>query len=33
MRIYMMERFFERVASSQYKDNFIIKGGILVTTN
>lgn len=31
MRIYMMERFLERVASSQYKDNFIIKGGMLVT--
>lgn len=26
MRIYMMERFLERVANSQYKDNFIIKG-------
>ena len=25
MRIYMMERFLERVANSQYKDNFIIK--------
>ena len=23
MRIYMMERFLERVANSQYKDNFI----------
>lgn len=31
MRIYMMERFLERIASSQYKDNFIIKGGMLVT--
>lgn len=31
MRIYMMERFLEGVASSQYKDNFIIKGGMLVT--
>ena len=31
MRIYMMERFLERVASSRYKDNFIIKGGMLVT--
>ena len=31
MRIYMMERFLERVASSQYKNNFIIKGGMLVT--
>lgn len=31
MRIYMMERFLERVAVSHYKDNFIIKGGMLVT--
>lgn len=31
MRIYMMERFLERVAVSEYKDNFIIKGGMLVT--
>ena len=31
MRIYMMERFLERIASSKYKDNFIIKGGMLVT--
>lgn len=31
MRIYMMERFLERVSISQYKDIFIIKGGILVT--
>lgn len=31
MRIYMMERFLERIVSSQYKDNFIIKGGMLVT--
>ncbi len=31
MRIYMMERFLERVAKSEYKDNFVIKGGILVT--
>lgn len=31
MRIYMMERFLERVAVSSYKDNFIIKGGMLVT--
>lgn len=27
----MMERFLERVAVSKYKDNFIIKGGMLVT--
>lgn len=31
MRVYMMERFLERVANSGYKDNFIIKGGMLVT--
>ena len=32
MRIYMMERFLERIAVSAYKDSFIIKGGILVTS-
>ena len=26
-----MERFLERLAQSEYRDNFIIKGGILVT--
>ncbi len=31
MRIYMMERFLERVSLSDYRDNFIIKGGMLVT--
>ena len=31
MRFYMMERFLERVSMSQYKENFIIKGEILVT--
>ena len=31
MRIYMMERFLERLAQSEYRDNFILKGGILVT--
>lgn len=31
MRIYIMERFLERLAQSEYRDNFIIKGGILVT--
>ena len=30
MRIYMMERFLERISVSEYKDNFIIKGGMLV---
>ena len=32
MRIYMMERFLERVAASKYADNFIIKGGLPVTS-
>jgi len=32
IRIYMMDRFLERLACSKYKDNFIIKGGILVTS-
>lgn len=27
---YMMERFLERIALSKYKDNFILKGGMLV---
>ena len=31
MRIYMMERFLERVANSSYAEDFVIKGGILVT--
>ena len=31
MRIYMMERFLERLTQSEYRDNFTIKGGILVT--
>ena len=32
MRIYMMEHFLERLAKSPYSENFIIKGGILVTS-
>lgn len=32
MRLYMMERFIERASVSKYKDNFIIKDGILVTS-
>ena len=32
MRLFMMERFLERIAASDYRDNFIIKGGILVTS-
>lgn len=32
MRRYMMERFLERVAVSQYHDRFILKGGMLVSS-
>ncbi len=32
IRIFMMERFLERVCLSKYKNNFIIKGGILVAS-
>lgn len=32
MRVYMMERFLERVAVSPYRDNIVVKGGILVTS-
>ncbi|WP_448915795.1 nucleotidyl transferase AbiEii/AbiGii toxin family protein [Eubacterium ramulus] len=32
MRLYMMERFLERLSKSKYSDDFIIKGGILVTS-
>lgn len=32
IRIFMMERFLERIAVSKYRDNFIIKGGFLVTS-
>lgn len=31
MRRYMMERFLERVSLSEYKDRFILKGGMLVS--
>lgn len=31
MRHYMMERFLERISLSEDKDQFILKGGILVT--
>lgn len=30
MRNYMMERFLERISLSEYRDNFILKGGMLV---
>lgn len=32
MRLYMMERFLERISRSPYADDFVIKGGILVTS-
>lgn len=30
MRNYMMERFLERISLSEYRDIFILKGGMLV---
>lgn len=32
MRNYMMERFLERISVSEYKDKFILKGGMLVAS-
>lgn len=32
IRNFMMERFLERVSLSKYKDNFILKGGMLVSS-
>lgn len=32
MRNYMMERFLERISLSKYRDNFILKGGMLVAS-
>lgn len=32
IREYMMERFLERLSVSRFKGNFIVKGGILVTS-
>ena len=33
MRNYMMERFLERISLSEYKKQFILKGGMLVATS
>ncbi len=32
LRIYMMERLLERISVSSYRDNFILKGGMLVSS-
>ena len=32
IRIFFMERFMERVSLSAYRDNFVIKGGMLVSS-
>ena len=32
IRIFIMERFLERVSLSKYKNNFILKGGMLVAS-
>ena len=31
IRVFLMERFLERIALSQYRNNFILKGGMLVS--
>lgn len=31
MRLYMMERFLDRVAHSNYRNNFVLKGGMLIS--
>ena len=32
IRIYLMERLLERVSLSKYRDNFVLKGGLLVSS-
>jgi predicted nucleotidyltransferase component of viral defense system len=32
IQTYMMERFLERISASEYRDNFIIKGGFLIAS-
>ena len=32
IRTFMMERFLERVSLSKYRNNFILKGGMLVAS-
>ena len=31
LQVYMLERLLERIALSPYKDNFILKGGMLIS--
>ena len=31
LQTYMLERLLERISKSQYKDNFILKGGMLIS--
>ncbi|MBQ4512059.1 MAG: nucleotidyl transferase AbiEii/AbiGii toxin family protein [Anaerolineaceae bacterium] len=32
MRLFFMERFLERVSVSEYKDQFVLKGGMLTAS-
>lgn len=32
VRNFIMERFLERISQSEYRDNFILKGGMLVAS-
>lgn len=31
LQTYMLERFLERISVSEYKDTFILKGGMLIS--
>lgn len=32
LQMYLFERVLERLAASEYKDNFILKGGLLISS-
>ena len=32
LRLYMYDRFIERLAVSDYRDNFVLKGGFYLST-
>ena len=32
LRNYMLERLLERISRSKYKDNFVLKGGMIVAS-
>ena len=32
LRLYMYDRFLERLSKSKYRDNFVLKGGFYLST-